>query len=363
MINIAIIIPHNMKGGPLTVFRKLKEGLLKEGLYVNIFEIGHGKPRMLSLIYNDLQNVKNLTKYDLVLYIGSIPWPSHMVIKILEIPTALFLHGFVYHELFYNMLYGKAKDRISSLILLTIFKTAVTFNTIDLYISSSLTVCEANKISKSFILLPNWISFNELSFLETISHNARLDTRASYKDKGKDNKIRIVAYTSYANSPRLLSINDLFELAYAIKRIVMKKFELIIIDPKKPLISSDSVKIVRPIPRQEFLSLLASADLYIERGIDEDLGQTILEAMAIGTPVAKITYPRYLNRADYVKNLIHATSLKEFSKKIAEYLNNRDYYYPYYSKSGKHYIQTKRTWDVVKAPLLAEIKKIAKRSR
>ncbi|MDH5807381.1 MAG: hypothetical protein QE159_06680 [Candidatus Verstraetearchaeota archaeon] len=65
--------------------------------------------------------------------------------------------------------------------------------------------------------------------------------------------------------------------------MVKQQFELIIIDPRRHTSSFGPVKIIGPIPRQKFLSLLASADLYIERGIDEDL--VALEAMALGIPV------------------------------------------------------------------------------
>lgn len=114
-----------------------------------------------------------------------------------------------------------------------------------------------------------------------------------------------------------------------------------------------------PISRKEFLSLLASADLYIERGIDEDLGNTVLEAMSIGVPVAKLTHPKYWDRQDYnEETLMLARSFKELTENVAEYVNNVEYYYPYYSERVKSFVQTKRTWDAVKKSFLTSLKRI-----
>lgn len=149
-------------------------------------------------------------------------------------------------------------------------KTAISLNTIDLYVCPSITVCEANKISDHFVLLPQWIFPEELELLKTV-----LDFRKTLP--------RIIAYTSYVDSPRLLNTSRLIILAQIVKRMVKQQFELIIIDPRRHTSSFGPAKIIGPIPRQKFLSLLASADLYIERGIDEDL--VALEAMALGIPV------------------------------------------------------------------------------
>jgi len=207
-------------------------------------------------------------------------------------------------------------------------------------------VCEANKISDHFVLLPQWVLPEELEPLKTALGV-------------KNSMIRIVTYTSYADSPRLLNISHLVALARVVERMVKRKFELIIVDPKGRISSFGPVKLVRPMPRQEFLSLLASADLYIERGIDEDLGQVVLEAMAIGTPVAKLTHQRYWDRQDYREDdLLLACSFRELSEKVAEYINNIEHYYPYYSKRVKEFVQTKRTWDAVKGPFLEALKRI-----
>ena len=185
----------------------------------------------------------------------------------------MFLHGYVYHELFNVLLHKKGfRNKLGALITATMLKSAVSTNTIDLYVSPSLSVCEANKIADNFVLLPQFIFPEEF---RALMENARA--------LKKDCIVRVVAYTSYADSPRLLDMHHLIVLAQVLERMTKRKFELIIVEPKGGILSTASVKIVRPMPHPEFLSLLASADLYIERGIDEDLGRTVLEAMVLGT--------------------------------------------------------------------------------
>jgi len=234
--------------------------------------------------------------------------------------------------------------RVGAAICATMLKTAVSLNTIDLYICRSLTACEANKISNNFVLLPQWIFPEELELSKTVGV--------------KSSRIRIVTYTSYADSPRLLNTSHFVALARAVERTVKRDFELIIINPKGHTSSLGPVKIVRPMPRQEFLSFLASADLYIEGNTDEELKQAALEAMAMGIPVAKVTYQRYWNRQDYKENLILARSFRELVEKIVEYVNNIEDYYHYYSKRGREFVLTKRTWDAVKGPFLTALKLI-----
>jgi glycosyltransferase involved in cell wall biosynthesis len=344
-VNIALIAPSGITGGVATVFHNLHRGLVSEGIHVDVIRLSEGKFPLLSAIHCDILKARHLTDHDLALYIGSIPWPSHILARLSGVPIALFLHGYAYHELFHEMLYAASlRNKIGAAITATMLKTAVSLNTIHLYVCPSLAVCEANKISDHFVLLPQWIFPEELELLR----------RAS--GVKKNSMIRIVTYGSYAYSPRLLSISHLVVLARVVERMVKRKFELIIVDPKGRISSFGSVKIVRPMPRHEFLSLLASADLYIERGIDEDLRQVVLEAMAMGTPVAKLTHQRYWDRQDYREDLILARSFRELAEKIAEYINNVEHYHYYYSKRGREFVLTKRTWDAVKRPFLTALK-------
>lgn len=352
-MNIAIVAPSYISAGVATVFHNLHKGLVNEGFHVDTIKLNGGNFPLLSTVYHDVLKARHLMKYDLVLYLGSTPWPSHILARLSGIPIALFLHGYVYHELFHEMLYGAGlRNKMGAAIIATMLKTAVSFNTIDLYICHSLTVCEANKISDSFVLLPQWIFPEELKPPKTTSGYFL-----------KNNAIRILTYGSYASSPRLLNTRHLIFLAQAVRRMVKRKFELIIVDPKGYVSSFGPVKIIRPKPHQEFLSLLASADLYIERNIDEELRLVALEAMTLGTPVAKLTHPMYWNRQDYTEeDLIIARSFKSLAKKIAEYVNNLEHSYYYYSKHGKEFVLTKRTWDAVKKPLLGALKFVIKRN-
>ncbi|MEM1646309.1 MAG: hypothetical protein QXL96_10715 [Ignisphaera sp.] len=345
-MNIAIIVP-SITGGVATVFHKLYKGLVSEGIYVDVIRLGGGRTPLLSAIHSDILKAKLLVDYDLALYMGSIPWPSHILAKLSGIPVALFLHGYFYHELSHEILHGaRLRNRIGAVINTTMFQTAVFLHTIDLYVCHSLTVCEANKISKHVVLLPQWIFPEELKVLKTKHF--------------KNSMIRILTYTSYGNSPRLLNVNHLIVLEKLIEDRVRRKFELIIVDPKGYASFSGPVRIVKPMPRKKFLSFLASADLYIERCIDEELGLTALEAMAMGVPVAKLTHPRYWDRQDYgEKDLILARSVGELAEKIAEYINHIEYYFHYYSKRGREFVLTKRTWDAVKGPFLAALKHIS----
>ena len=209
-MNIALIVPTGISGGVATVFHNLHRGLVREGIHVNVIKLGSGKFPPLSAIRCDILNAKGLADHDLALYIGSIPWPSHILAKLLGVPTALFLHGYAYHELFHAMLYEEGlRNKIGAAICAIMLKTAASLNTIDLYICHSLTACEANKISDNFVLLPQWIFHEELELSKTAGV------------KNKNSRIRIVTYTSYADSPRLLNMSHFVALTRTVERMVM----------------------------------------------------------------------------------------------------------------------------------------------
>ncbi|MEM4005298.1 MAG: hypothetical protein QXM43_06640 [Desulfurococcaceae archaeon] len=346
-MKIALIAP-NTTGGVATVFHMLYKGLVSEGIYVDVIRLSRGRFPLLSAIHNDILKARLLKDYDLALYMGNIPWPSHILAKLSGIPVALFLHGYIYHELSHEILHGtRLRNRIGAVIDTTMFQTAALLHTIDLYICHSLATCEANKISKRFVLLPQWLFPEELEVVKTKYF--------------KNNEIRIVIYTSYGNSPRLLSVNHLIVLEKFLEDKVQRKFKLIIVNPRVNNSFSGPVRIVKPMPRKEFLSFLASADLYIEPCIDEELRLTTLEAMAMGVPVAKLTHPRYWNRQDYGEgDLILGRSFGELAEKIAEYINHAEHYFNYYSKRGREFVLTKRTWDAVKRPFLMALKRISR---
>ena len=352
-MKIALVAPSGVSGGVATILHKLYKGLASEGVHVDLFRLSARKfpllSTLLSTICSDILNAKRLMNYDIVLYIGSIPWPSHVIAKLSGVPVALFLHGFAYHELFHKILHGtRLRNRADAAISTVILRTATSFNTVDLYICHSLTACEANRISGCFVL-PQWVSREELKTPEQ-------------RIPGRNDIINIVTYTSYARSPRLLNAGHLLALARLVERRANRRFKLIVVDPRGHAPSSSLVKTVRPMPREEFLSLLASAYLYIERCVDEELGISALEAMAIGTPVAKVTHPKYWDRQDYgEEDLVLARSLRELAEKISEYINDVEHYYHYYSKRCREFVLTKRTWDAVKEPFLTALKSVATR--
>lgn len=355
-MKIALVASDSIKGGVATFFNNIYRGLISEGNDVDLILI-RGRNIIIKII-RDIFNIKRFKQYDLILYLGSIPYLSHLIAKIIGVPIVLVVHGFVYHELFDTIFHRKGlKSRIGALVFLIFFMVARLFNTIDLFVCPSLTVCEANKIRDRFVLLPQIIFSDELKI-----------TRHNY---GNRKRVRLIAFTSQSNSPRLMNLTHLFYLAKRVKSLCNRRFEIVIVDPTKNKYSEENmninssclVKVLGYMPRTEFLQLLASSDLYIERGIDEDLGQTVLEAMALGIPVAKLTHHSLLNRQDYKDSIIHASSFTELCAKVSEFINNIEYYYDKYSKSGKEFVLQKRSWNVVKGPFLSAIKNISKRKQ
>jgi len=227
-VYLVLIKPSNIGGVVASIFYSLYRGLAKDGVHTDVIRLGDPKNRLISTFYDDILSMKHLKKHDLVLYIGSIPWPSHMLAKLSGIPSALFLHGYVYHELFHAILYKRGiRNKLGALINAILFKSAASLNTIDLYISPSLSVCDSNKISDNFVLLPQFIFPEDFRDLSKKRSNVKEDT-----------VVRMVAYTSYIDSPRLLNVHHLIVLAKIIEHMVRRKFELIIVDPKGSIPSS-----------------------------------------------------------------------------------------------------------------------------
>jgi len=264
--------------------------------------------------------------------------------KLTGVPTALFIHGFLYHELSHELLHGaRLRGRLTAATYITLFQASKYFNTINLFICHSLTTCESNKISKEFVLLPQWVFPEEV----------RISTRRT----SEDDIIRVVTYVSYAKSPRLLSISDFVALARAVRRVTSRRVEFTVISPRGGS-APDPVRIVKPMPREKFLALLESAHLYVERCIDEELGHGSLEALAVGTLVAKLTHRRYWDRQDYGEDLIVAPTFRGLAERVAEYINNVDSYYDYYSRRGREFVLNKRVWSAVKGPFLAALRQV-----
>ncbi|MEM1725299.1 MAG: hypothetical protein QXW71_05995 [Thermoplasmata archaeon] len=54
--------------------------------------------------------------------------------------------------------------------------------------------------------------------------------------------------------------------------------------------------------------------------------------------------------------MILARSFRELTVNVAEYISNVEYYYHHYSKRGREFVLTKRTWNAVKKPFLTALK-------
>ncbi len=76
------------------------------------------------------------------------------------------------------------------------------------------------------------------------------------------------------------------------------------------------------LPRNRFLRLIASSDLYIERCIDEELRLGFIDAGIVGTPVAKLTHPLFVERQDYKDEVLWVSSPREFVELVSEYLRD-----------------------------------------
>jgi len=175
-----------------------------------------------------------------------------------------------------------------------------------------------------------------------------------YKDlKRQDNTVRIITYGLHANSPRLLKFKHMMVLAKILKDVTKKKIEFLVIDPSSEPYQDEIIKVMKPLPREKYLQLVASSDIYMEGCIDEELRYGALEAMAMGTPVAKVTHPLYKSNIDYENALINAQSISELARVISQAIEQNDL--ERYSEAGMRYVKEKRTWNSVKSKLYEAI--------
>ena len=346
MKRIALVYP-SASGGVKSTITKLGKGLKLEGFDVDLLPLGN---KVLSIITRDLAMLKLLSSYDTVLYLGSIPWPSHIFLE----NVGLFVHGFVRHELLNAMKRGSLYTKLRTTTLLLLWNVSKVLGKIKFFVCRSITACEMNDLPWSkTIILPQFVLQDEIV--------VALKLRKFSKIGGGD-KIRIITYTSFAQSPRLLSVEDIVWLVKAVARRTRKKLELIIVNPATTTyqvkrFSNLTIIQAKFMPKHQFLKILASSDLYIERCIDEELGNTAIEAGLLGTPIAKITHSKYIPRQDYNEDtIILANSAHKFIEKLAEYINKIEYYKEYYSEKIKNFIITKRTWDTVKHNLIKRLK-------
>jgi hypothetical protein len=222
----------------------------------------------------------------------------------------------------------------------------------------SKTFCEMNDIHENYILLPQFILPGEEEYYERLLKKLRRDSH-----EARD-AVKILAYTSFVRSPRLLSVQHIENLMKIVSRRINKRVELIVIDPlvkieSVKLVGSITIRYVKPLPHMNFLRLVANSDLFIELNIDEELRESTIEAALLETPVAKLTHPLFKDRCDYREDdLIQAYSFKELADRIAEYVQNVELYYNIYSKALRDFILKFRTWNHVKRQLIGYLKEV-----
>jgi len=352
--NIALVFPQ-LSGGVKTILTKLYQGLKSEGFYVTSIPLqGNNIP---FIMYKDLTYINRLREFDVVLFLGSIPWPSHIFIK--DAVVGLFLNGFIRYELLNLIKHARPRTGLGAMFLLSYWDAIRNLNKflnkIDFFICHSITACEANDIHGRYILLPQFVLLEEVKLFNKLTSDMN-----KYSTQ-KGNRVTIITYTSFAESPRLLKDIHIILLMRKVSKQVRKNIELIMVDPRR---SGESVKhmgnlIVRYrgfVPKKLFLKLLMDSDLYIECCIDEELRYSAIESGLVRTPVAKITYHRYIDRQDYDENdIILAKRPEEFVRKVTEYISHIEYYKDYYSRRINDFIITRRTWNYVKKNLINRI--------
>ena len=346
MKRIALVYPST-RGGVKSAMLRLSKGLKLEGFNVDLLPLGN---RMPSMIARDLAMIELLTSYDTVLYLGSIPWPSHIFLE----NVGVFIHGLVHYELLNAIKHGPLRTKLRATTLSLLWSISRVLDEVKFFVCRSVTACEMNNLSwNKTVILPQFVLQDEIV--------AALDMRKQFKTGGSD-KVRILTYTSSVESPRLLSVEDIARLVKVVARRTNRKLELIIVNPAITTyqikhLSNLTIMQVKFMPKHLFLKTLASSDLYIERCIDEELGNTSIEAGLLGTPIAKITHSKYIPRQDYDEDtMILAKSVREFIDKLIEYINNMEYYREYYSKRMWNFITTKRVWDAVKHDLIRRLR-------
>jgi hypothetical protein len=336
MGSIALIAPKG-KGGVAYAVERLWEGLRRERLPVSRIVVS-GSPTLFHL-----KHLPQLQNYDTIIIASSIPPPSHLFIRN-ETKVVLFVHGFVYHETGNAIAHGRFREKLGAAYSLLLFEMARKADRIDAYICRSVTACEANKIYNNFILLPQFVFPEEV------------------QKRNEDNIQRrpnpqVVAYTSFANSPRLLKKETLISLMKEVSKRLNRRINLMIVNPAEREPKTEkwgNVVVYRLpfLPRDRFLRLIASSDLYIERCIDEEFGNGSIDAGIVGTPVAKLTHPLFVERQDYKDEVLWASSPREFVELVSEYLRDVEDKKPIFSRRFREFLLSRRSWDKVKTPLI-----------
>jgi hypothetical protein len=333
---IALIAPRS-SGGVAYAVERLWEGLKREKSLVSKIMISGG-PTLFHL-----RHLPQLQNYDTIIILGSIPPPSHLFIRN-ETKIILFVHGFIYHETGNAIAHGRFREKLGATYSLLLFEMARKADRIDAYICHSVTACEANRIYNGFILLSQFVFPDEVQ--------KRNDVNVQ-----RGPNPQVVAYTSFANSPRLLKEETLLSLMREVSKRLSRRINLVVVNPAERRSKTEKwsnlvVYRLPFLPRDRFLRLIASSDLYIEACIDEELRLGSIDAGIVGTPVAKLTHPLFVERQDYKDEVLWATSPREFVELVSEYLRDVEDKKPIFSHRFREFLLSRRSWDRVKTPLI-----------
>jgi len=347
-MKIAIIMPALTSTGPRRAALSLYKGLKLEGYEVELVKIQGNASRRL---YEDIKAAKDLRRFDAAIYTGSNLWLNPLFI---ESKKGLFVHGYVLDEFLDAVKHRSIGGMVGRLSLLAYWKAFNSSKIFDFFIFQSKTAHERNGMPSDYVILPQFILPDDLQLCSALQNSHILN-----------DAVRIMTYTSFVSSPRILGMKELVSLAKKLIRLSDRKIEFIIINPVNMDHSflnhfesaESTIEILPSMPRDEFLRFLSSSDLYVERCLDEELGNVSIEAGLMGVPIAKVTLPEYFDRQDYTgEEVILARSLGELSAKIAEYVENIDLYKRKYAARIRDFLMTKRSWNNVKTSLLSRLR-------
>jgi len=350
-MKIAIITPSSL-GGVSVITLKLTQGLINEGFYVDLMKIRGGT--IINSFVDDLRMIRELKDYDVLLYAGSIARVSSILRRK---HAGIFIHGFLPDEYKNAILHSDIRTSLGALLEFTWWK-AINMNIFKpvFYICHSKTACRNNMIPENkCVILPQFVLPTEVDWFKKFRERLtdfRLHNNATPM---------MLTYTSFASSPRLLSINSLIYMAKRLGRLLRRSILFYIIKPKTlkdNIYQFDKVKVVVRdfMPRIDFLRLLATADLYIEPGIDEEIGMDSIEAGLLKIPVAKITNPKFTALQDFTRDeVIFEENVSHFVHSLSEYFSNIEGYKNYYGSKFHSFVSRKRSWESVKRPLIKKL--------
>lgn len=328
------------KAGVKTATSRLLAGLALEG--VRVTEILPGN-HLLQGFVKDIHLTRNLSKYDVLLYSGVIPWTSHLPAG--GCRRGLFVHGFVQDELVLSIQHEKLTRSLPSIIQLGRWGVFRHLNGIDFVLAHSISAYESARFLNSKpVLLPQFLLDNDF----------QAHSRAGHMKLNRHDPVRILTYTSLAESPRLLSREQIEYLTTKLRERIGRNLEFIVIGA--PGTNFGNAKFLNLLKQDDFFKLLSSCDLYLELCTDEELRYGSLEAGILGVPVAKVSRPECVGRQDYTsEEVLVGRSIGELIDKVTTYLDDVENQRTIRGKEYWEFLSHKRRWDVVKGPLIEAI--------